>query len=110
MITRFAFFEGSVPPEKTNAFRAEVLECLLPHWKAFPGAVAVRLSFAVSRDDGAPEFPMVLATDYPDQAAVDQALASQIRVESRAATEALLARYFTGTIHHHLAITHEFAL
>lgn len=102
MITRYALFEGTVKPENMEAFRAEVLEKLVPKWRAFPGATAVRVAFAVSRDDGAPDYPMILATDYPDAAAVEAALASPIRLESRAATEALLARYFTGRIHHHV--------
>lgn len=110
MITRYALFEGSVKPEDMDAFRAEVLEALVPKWKAFPGATAVRVSFGVSRDDGAPDYPMILATDYPDQAAVDVALASPIRMQSRAATEAVLARYFTGRIHHHVMAASAFPL
>lgn len=102
MITRYALFEGQVHEGQQDAFRAAVLAEILPHWKRFPGATAVRVSFAVSRDDGAPEFPMILATSYPDVAAVEAALASPIRAEARAATEAVLARFFNGRIHHHV--------
>jgi hypothetical protein len=70
----------------------------------------VRVSFAEKRDDGAPEFPMILAINYPDMAAVDAALASPVRAESRAATEAVLGRYFEGRIHHHVTIANEFPL
>ena len=110
MITRYALFEGTVKSEDMDAFRVEVLETLVPKWKAFPGATAVRVSFGVSRDDGAPDYPMILATDYPDQAAVEVALASPIRMQSRAATEAVLARYFTGRIHHHVMAASAFPL
>ena len=110
MITRYALFEGSIKPGLTDAFRAAVLEELLPKWKAFPGALAVRVTFAEARDEGAPEFPLILAVDYPDQAAVDAALASPARTEGRAATEALLPRFFTGRIHHHVTTAHDYVL
>jgi hypothetical protein len=109
MITRFALFDGSVHPGQTAAFRAAVLAELLPLWRQFPGALAVRVSFADARDDGAPEYPMILAVDYPDLAAVDAALASPVRAQSRAATEAVLARFFTGRVHHHVTSAHAHA-
>ncbi len=76
MITRYALFEGQVHPGQNVAFREAVLTEILPKWKAFPGALAVRVTFAESRDDGAPEFPMILAISYPDLASVDAALAA----------------------------------
>jgi len=107
MITRFAFFEGTVADTERAAFREAVLSQILPKWQAFPGASAVRVSFCDERDEGAPEFPLVLAISYPDRAAMDGALASAVRAESRAATEDVMARYFTGRIHHHVAATDE---
>ncbi len=102
MITRYALFEGKVHDGQEEAFRAAVTAEILPLWKQFPGAQAVRVSYAVARDDGAPEFPMILAVTYTDIAAVDVALNSAIRTEARAATEAVIARFFTGRIHHHV--------
>ncbi len=110
MITRYALFEGHVHEGQTEAFRQAVLDELLPKWQAFPGALSVRVTFADSRDDGAPEFPLILAVNYPDVAAVEAALASPARAAGRAATEALLPRFFTGRIHHHVTTAHEYAL
>jgi hypothetical protein len=110
MITRYALFEGSIKPGQTDAFRAAVLEKILPKWKEFPGALDVRVSFAESRDDGAPEFPMILAVNYPDMVAVDAALASSVRTQARAATEEVLAEFFDGRIHHHVTLANEFPL
>lgn len=107
MITRYALFEGTIHPGQTEAFRAAVMAELLPKWKAFPGALSVRVTFAEMRDDGAPEFPLILAVNYPDLAAVDAALASPARTAGRAATEALMPRFFTGRIHHHVTLAHE---
>ncbi len=109
MITRYALFEGRLHPGTEAAFRAAVLDEIVPKWRAFPGALSVRVSFAVARDDGAPEYPMILAIDYPDLAAVEAALASPARAEGRAATEAVLSRFFEGRIHHHVTEAATFA-
>ena len=110
MITRYALFEGTVKAGQTAEFRQAVLDIILPKWKQFPGATDVRVSFAEARDDGAPEFPMILAVNYPDLAAVDAALASPVRSEARAATESVLSRFFEGRIHHHVTLANEFVL
>ena len=109
MITRFALFEGHVHEGQTEAFRAAVLAEILPHWNAFPGALAVRVCFSNERDEGAPELPLILAISYADRAAVDTALASPERAAAKAATESVMARYFTGRIHHHITEAHDYA-
>ncbi len=110
MITRYALFEGQVHPGQEAAFRQAVLDEILPKWKAFPAALSVRVTFAEFRDEGAPEYPMILAISYPDLAAVEAALASPVRSEARAATESVLARFFTGRIHHHVTVAHDHEL
>ena len=107
MITRFALFEGVVPAHDVPAFRAAVLAEVLPHWQSFPGVLAVRVCFENERDEGSPEMPLVLAITYPDRAAVDTALASPQRARAKAATDAILARYFTGRVHHHIMQAHD---
>jgi hypothetical protein len=108
MITRYALFEGKVHDGQNAAFRDAVLTEILPKWRAFPGALSVRVTFAEERDEGAPEYPMILAISYGDLKAVETALASPVRSEARAATESVLARFFTGRIHHHVTTAHEF--
>ncbi|RFB79833.1 hypothetical protein [Methylovirgula sp. 4M-Z18] len=110
MITRYALFEGKVKDGQAEAFRADVLKTILPKWKAFPGALSVRVSFAESRDEGAPEYPMILAVNYPDIETVEAALASPIRAQARAATEEVLSKYFEGRIHHHVTQAEEYDL
>ncbi|MFT4067601.1 hypothetical protein [Paraburkholderia sp.] len=102
MIIRYALFEGQVYPDQMAAFQRAVIEEVLPLWKKFPHANAVRVSFARSRDPGAQEFPMILAVTYPNLEAVDMALGSPVRIEARAATEKVLSRFFTGKVHHHV--------
>ncbi|MDO5641578.1 MAG: hypothetical protein Q4G26_04215 [Paracoccus sp. (in: a-proteobacteria)] len=107
MITRYALFEGQVHEGQQDAFRAAVLAEILPKWQAFPGAQSVRVSFAEFRDEGAPEIPMILAVSYPDLDTVEKALASPQRTEAKAATDSVLARFFTGRIHHHVTTAHD---
>ncbi|MBY5935620.1 antibiotic biosynthesis monooxygenase [Tateyamaria omphalii] len=108
MITRFALFEGSVKPGQTDAFRAAVLERLVPLWRQFPGNTDVRVMFSDDRDEGAPEFPLILAITYPDEAAMESALDSPFRAQSRDVTGEIVAEHFDGRIHHHVTQLNEF--
>jgi hypothetical protein len=53
---------------------------------------------------------MILAVNYPSLRAVEEALASPVRAEARAATEAVLAEFFEGRIHHHVTLANEYPL
>ena len=100
MITRYAIFEGTIRDGQVDAFREAVLRELVPTWKAFPEVLSIRVCFPQSRDEGAPEIVLILATDYPDHAALEKALASDARKLSRSTTERLLPQFFTGRIYH----------
>ena len=108
MIMRFAMFEGSVTEGKVEAFRAAVLNRLVPLWTAFPGNTDVRVMFSEDRDAGAPEFPLILAISYPDKTAMEAALDSPARHKSKAVTGEIVEAFFKGRIHHHVTIRHEF--
>lgn len=108
MITRFALFEGSIKAGQTEAFRAAVTSRLVPLWCQFPGNVAVRVMFGEERDEGAPEFPLILAISYPDRAAMEGALTSPFRAQSRDVTGEIVAAYFEGRIHHHVTEANEY--
>ena len=110
MITRYALFEGIIHPGQTEAFRAAVMADLLPLWKTFPGACSVRVTFAETRDPGAPEYPLILAVNFADQDALDAFLVHKMRMAGRAATDLVLARFFSGRVHHHVTTAHEFTL
>ncbi len=109
MITRYALFEGTLHPGHAEAFRRDVLDEILPVWQRFPGALAIHVTFSEDRDEGAPEYPLILAIDWPDRATVDAFLTHPIRKEGRAATEAVLARHYTGRIHHHVTTALSYA-
>lgn len=109
MITRYAFFEGTINEGQTEAFRAAVMDRLVPLWKQFPGNLEVRVMFSEDRDEGAPEFPMVLGISYPDIAAMEAALDSPPRAQSKDVTGEIVDEFFKGRIHHHVTVAHEFA-
>ncbi|TPW30014.1 hypothetical protein FJU08_11825 [Martelella alba] len=101
MIIRYALFEGKVHEGRENAFRRYVEEKLVPLWRQFPGAQDVQVYFGVERDDGAPEYALMMAIRYPDRDTVAKALESDVRYQSREVTQGLMTM-FTGRIHHHV--------
>ena len=108
MITRYALFEGSIREGRASVFREAVLERLVPLWRQFAGASEVRVMFGEERDEGAPGFPLILAISYPDRAALERALASPVRAQSREVTAEIVADCFDGRIHHHVTTAHLF--
>ena len=108
MITRFALFEGSVRAGQEAAFRAAVLERLVPLWTQFPGNTDMRVMFSDDRDEGAPEFPLILAISYPDAATMTAALDSPARYQSKDVTGEIVVEFFDGRIHHHVTERHAF--
>ena len=101
MIVRYAIFEGRINRGREAEFRKFVEDRLVPLWTAFPGAEQVRVQFESAHDDGAPDYPLVLAIQYPDMETCERALQSDVRAKSRQVTEELV-KMFTGRIHHHV--------
>lgn len=102
MISRFAMFEGTLKDGSTEAFRNAVKERLVPLWRQFPGNIDVRVMFSDDRDEGAPEFPLILAITYPDMATMEAALEAPARYKSKEVTGEIVAEFFEGRIHHHV--------
>ncbi|MBY5355994.1 hypothetical protein HFO94_21115 [Rhizobium leguminosarum] len=108
MIIRYALFEGEIHPGKEGEFREFVRQRLVPLWTKFPGAEEIRVLDGMERDEGAPIYAMALAIRYPDIDAVNAALLSDVRSESREVTGELL-QLFTGKVHHHVFSANEYA-
>lgn len=101
MLIRYALFEGQIHAGREAEFRRFVQERLVPLWTKFPGAEEVGVQFGTERDEGAPVYAMVLAIKYPDASALERALKSDVRAQSREATGELL-KMFNGRVHHHV--------
>lgn len=109
MITRYALFEGTLHPGHQEAFRRDVLAEDSPRLATLPRRARHPRHLRRGPRRGRPRLPLILAIDWPDRATVDAFLTRPIRKEGRAATEAVLARHFTGRIHHHVTTAHSFA-
>ena len=101
MIIRQAFFEGTIKDGQEDTFRIFVETRLLPMWRRFPAVRDIRVLFSKKRDEGAPPFALSLAMVFDDETALDAALASPVRYESREVTKELMT-LFDGHIHHHV--------
>jgi len=99
MLKRLAFFEGAIRSGREAAFDAYVNEKLAPLWTRFPKALTIEVLREVEAEDGSHRYPMVLCTSYPDLAAIEEALASPVRFESREVTKGLF-EFFEGRIFH----------
>lgn len=99
MYIRCAFFRGRAKPGREAEFTAYVAEKLVPLWTRFPGAEEVRILRQEEADVAEPHFEMVLQVRYPSKAAIDEALASDVRTQSREVTKNLLEMY-EGDIFH----------
>lgn len=99
MYMRCAFFEGRIKPGCDDAFAQFVKERLVPLWTKFPGAQEVRVLRQQDSDTDQPHYAMVLAITYPSRAAMEEALKSDVRAQSRAETVELV-KMFEGRIFH----------
>jgi hypothetical protein len=99
MYIRCAFFEGRVKPGCDDAFAIFVKERLVPLWTQFPGATEVRVLRQRESDTSDPHYAMVLSIKYPSLAAIEEALKSDVRTQSRTET-AELVKLFEGRIFH----------
>jgi hypothetical protein len=110
MYIRCAFFEGRVKPGCDDAFASFVKNRLVPLWTKFPGATEVRVLRQTDSDTPEPHYAMVLSIKYPSLAAIDEALKSDVRNQSRAETVDLV-KLFEGRIFHTVfEVPHDVAL
>ena len=109
MFIRCAFFRGQVKPGFETAFTDYVHQKLVPLWTRFPGATEVRVLRQVECDVSDPRLEMVLSIRYPSREAVEAALASDVRYESREVSKGLL-EMFDGSVFHTVFDAGEFDL
>lgn len=106
VLTRCAAFVGTVRPGLEAEMRSHVEQVLAPLWRRFEGASEVRVMYSVEADAAGPAVPLVLAIDYADEAAMEQALASPARYESRDLLPEFYERFFSDvTLLHYLMET-----
>jgi hypothetical protein len=106
---RCAFLRGRAKEGHEAAFTEFVRRRMVPLWTRFPGAEEVRVLRQEESDPGAPRFEMVLAIRYPSRAAIEEALASDVRQNSRSVTNEMMTM-FEGDIFHTIFNANEYML
>jgi antibiotic biosynthesis monooxygenase (ABM) superfamily enzyme len=107
MYIRCAFFEGRVKPGCDEAFATFVKERLVPLWTKFPGATEVRVLRQQESDTAEPHYAMVLQIKYPSLAAIDMAMKSDVRAQSRDVTGDLVKMYDGRIFHTIFEVPHD---
>ena len=109
MFIRCAFFRGQVKPGLEDDFNHYIRKELVPLWTRFPGAQEVRVLRQVESDVNDPRLEMVLAVRYPSRESIEIALASEVRMQSKEVSKALIDM-FDGTVFHTVFSADEFGM
>ena len=99
MIVRTAVLEGTVSPEDQQAFDAFMHETVVPAIATYPGILRVSLRKTTQADDGAPPIYMIHDLYFKDVAAMDAALASDVRTQVRELIKQGMSK-FEGRVYH----------
>ena len=103
MLTKYAYFRGTVKAGQEEAMRAYVEETLKPLWMAFKPSEQVRILYGVKAQSDDPAIPLVLAVTYRDQASLDAAMESEARYKARDLLPQFYDRFFNEvTLQHYL--------
>lgn len=109
MFVRCAFFKGRVKPGLEADFDAYIETRLKPLWARFPGVLEVRVLREVETDSDSIPLPLVLAMRFASREAIEAALASPARAESREVSKGLI-QMFEGEVVHTVFAADELAL
>lgn len=99
MFIRNAFFKGAIKPGMEAAFHAHWRENVLPHWRAFPHLVELKVLRDVESDDDTSRFPLVMSMKFAERGHIAEALASDVRWASKAASKPLIEMLDGYVIH-----------
>jgi len=99
MFVRCAFFQGHVKPGQQAAFDAHIKAHLHALWTRFPHVQEVRLLREVESDRPDTHFALIIMLRFPSRAAIAEALASDVRLQSREASKPLFDM-FDGHVFH----------
>lgn len=107
MFIRCAFFRGHIKPGCKDAFDAHMKAELVALWTRFPNVQEVRVLREVESDDPGTHLEMVLAMRFPSRDAIAEALDSETRYASKAASQRLF-ELFDGDVFHTVFSADEF--
>ena len=94
MLTKYAFFQGTLKPGVEAQMRAYVEDTLEPLWQQFQPSEEVRVLYSVTRDASGPVIPLALAVTYRDEEAMNQAMETTARYTARDLLPDFYERFF----------------
>lgn len=109
MFIRCAFFRGHIKPGCKEEFDAHIEAELVALWTRFPHVQEVRMLREVESDNPETHLEMVLTLRFPSREAIAEALDSETRYASKAASQRLF-ELFDGDVFHTVFRAEEFPL
>lgn len=94
MLTKMAFFSGTIKQGKDAQMRAHVKSVLQPLWEQFQPSEKVQVWYGFEQEPNGPNIPLVLAVTYRDEAAMKLAMESQARHQAKALLPELYEQFF----------------
>ena len=94
MITKCAFFQGTIKVGQEAAMRAYVEAELAPLWRGFQPSEDIKILFNVENDKNGPTIPLALIVTYNNQVSLDQAMESEARYKARDMLPAFYQMFF----------------
>lgn len=106
MLTKYAFFAGTLKPDCEAEMKVFVDEKLAPLWKQFEPSKEVRILYGYEQEPKGPTIPLVLAVTYENETAMEEAMASKARHEAREILPELYERFFKDITLWHYVFKH----
>jgi len=106
MLTKYAFFNGTVKPGMEGEMRQYVESDLQPLWEQFQPSVKVQVLYGFEQEPEGPTIPLALAVTYRDESAMNEAMQSKARHDARELLPAFQARFFEHVCLWHYVFQH----
>ncbi len=106
MLTKYAFFTGSIKSGMENEMRAYVQTELQPLWEQFQPSQKVQVLYGHEQEPGGPTIPLVLAVSYRDEKDMAIAMESSARHTAKAMLPSFYERFFESVELWHYVFKH----
>ena len=94
MLTKYAFFAGTLKSGCEDEMKAFIDEKLAPLWREFQPSREVRILYGYEQEPKGPTIPLVLAVTYENTEAMAKAMESKARHVAREILPELYDQFF----------------
>jgi len=106
MLTKYAFFNGTLKSGMEEKMQQYVQTELQPLWEQFQPSEKVQVMYGFEQEPDGPTIPLVLAVTYRDEAAMNMAMASKARSDARDRLPEFQERFFEHVCLWHYVFQH----